>query len=106
MGRSKNDLLESDDVWVPQRPMIYYLSSNIFINLVATLDVPDGNELPGLSVRHQPGDPEVFGPNIWDEIIPVAVVHDRHIHGWPNRHCMPIHFDEITSLPLDQSRSH
>ncbi|KAM1033368.1 hypothetical protein COP2_037962 [Malus domestica] len=36
MGRSKNNLLESDDVQVPQRPMIYYLSANIFINFIAT----------------------------------------------------------------------
>jgi hypothetical protein len=36
--------------------------------------------------------PKLPRPDISDEIVPVAIVHDRHIHARPDGYRGPIHF--------------
>lgn len=60
-------------------------------NLITAFDILDGNQLLGLLILHQPRHAEVPGPDIANQIVTVAVVHDRHVHAWSNRHRRPIH---------------
>jgi hypothetical protein len=87
----QNDLFKPDNVWMPQRPMVGDFSLNIFINLISSLDVFNGDKLPTELVSHQPSDTEIPGADISDEIMPVAVVHDRQVHAWSHRQVHPLH---------------
>ncbi|KAG6498276.1 hypothetical protein ZIOFF_046188 [Zingiber officinale] len=46
-------------------------------DLLASLDVLDGDELLGLLIPHQPGDPEVPRPDVLHQLVSIAVVHYR-----------------------------
>lgn len=58
--------------------------------LLAALDVLDGDELAGAAVAHEAGNAEVAGADVAHELVPVAVVHDRHVHARPHSQGGPI----------------
>lgn len=66
-------------------------------NLLTSLDVLDGDELPRLLVPHQSRNPKVARPNVAHKLVTIAVVHDRNVHSRPNRKRRPIHLLAITT---------
>jgi hypothetical protein len=49
-------------------------------HLLAAVDVLDGHELAGGAGAHEARDAEVAGPDVPDVLVPVPVVHYRHLH--------------------------
>ena len=74
-------------------------------NLVTSLDVLDSNELLGLLVLHQPRHAEISGPDIADQIVTVAVVHDRHVHAGSDGHRRPIHRTKPEKIKTTEASS-
>lgn len=50
-------------------------------NLISAFDIFDSNKLFGVFISHESSNAEIPWSNISNEIVTVAVVHDRHIHG-------------------------
>lgn len=60
-------------------------------NLITSLDILNSNKLLSCFISHQPGHPKIPRPNIPNELIPIAIVHDRHVHAGTHRHRGSIH---------------
>jgi len=60
-------------------------------NLFTSLNILHSNKLISVLVPHEPSHPKIPRPNITDQLIPITVMHDWHIHSWPNSHRRTIH---------------
>jgi len=60
-------------------------------DLLASLDVLDGDELSVGAVAHEARDAEVAGADVAYELVAVAVVHYGHVHPRPHGERRPVH---------------
>lgn len=59
--------------------------------LLPSLDVLDGVEIPGLFIPHQSRNAEISRADIFNKLVPISIVHYRHIHPRSNSHRSSIH---------------
>ena len=74
-------------------------------NLLASLDVLDGDELAVGAVAHEARDAEVAGADVADELVAVAVVHYGHVHPRPHGERRPVHRRRPSLAGASQSSS-
>jgi hypothetical protein len=74
-------------------------------DLLASVDVLDGDELAVGAVAHEARDAEVAGADVADKLVAVAVVHYGHVHPRAHGERRPVHRRRVPlSLSLSPAR--